>query len=318
MPPFLPAPHRRGFSLLQALICVAIIAVLTAILIPTISSARAQARAVTCISNLRQIDQAFSGRQSSAAMRLPGATEWISIVAQSADNASAVLSCPDGANPEHAEVPGAYFHSWFGNTRGNPASSRLAGSAPWRPTRRNISDNVFELSYALRPNRPDEVLTIRYERLGGGEMWRASVVREPANYRTDCFIVSTGMRHANITTGFTVDYAFDHAVDYGFNVIGERLISPSNDKILVMDYNHTIIDFDGYPLSPANNDDVASTSIPVDRHRKTVNALMSDGSVRTFHPVDLQPSSELYTLARRGPRPGGALPDRRRPPPGQK
>ncbi len=51
--------RARGFTLLEVLVVVAIIALLTAILLPSLKKVRAQAREVKCESNLRQIASAW-------------------------------------------------------------------------------------------------------------------------------------------------------------------------------------------------------------------------------------------------------------------
>lgn len=51
--------NRRGFSLIELLVVVAIISVLLAILMPSLNGARRQARATVCASNLRQFGVAI-------------------------------------------------------------------------------------------------------------------------------------------------------------------------------------------------------------------------------------------------------------------
>ncbi len=66
--------HRRGFTLVELLVVVAIVSMLLALLMPSLSRARAQSRLTVCLSNLREIGlgiQAYAMQYNDAIPRGP-------------------------------------------------------------------------------------------------------------------------------------------------------------------------------------------------------------------------------------------------------
>jgi prepilin-type N-terminal cleavage/methylation domain-containing protein len=69
-----PKSRIDGFSLIELLVSIAVIAILAAILIPVISVVRSSAEAAVCATNMRQIGQAIQLHVSDNNGRLPGPT----------------------------------------------------------------------------------------------------------------------------------------------------------------------------------------------------------------------------------------------------
>lgn len=69
---------RRGFSLVEMLVVIGIIAILAAMLFPVLARARARARQATCTSNMRQLATAFELYLVDWDDTYPGATNGMS------------------------------------------------------------------------------------------------------------------------------------------------------------------------------------------------------------------------------------------------
>ena len=93
----------KGFTLVELLIVIALVALLTALLMPSISGAGDRARDVTCRRNLKELagllQQGINGEGV-----LPEANRWFTYITK--QKAGELMICPDDNRDEEDETPG--------------------------------------------------------------------------------------------------------------------------------------------------------------------------------------------------------------------
>ena len=281
--------HRTGFTLVELLVVISIIAILMALLLPAVQATRASGRKTQCANNLHQIGIAYNNFQSKYPNKRVQAGSWMGSLRPFMEGQQQMYICPEGLSTTAGLV---------GST--TPAKAKvLKQGEPW------VDITPFgEGSLCKRIDTGPGTYQLKFDSgwvLDWDDFWFDCVEKDGTTTMTcvkydSALHLSFQVLAADGTMIIDLNYnswkgrSFSFPTEgerssYGMNIAASKLLSDSH-RILVLDYNRTIADVVG----PNYKDTWADMVAP--RHKGTCNVLYVDGNVGSLPPSAMDPSKK--------------------------
>jgi len=270
-----------AFTLVELLVVIAIVAVLAALLTPSLGRAHKLARSAVCCHNLHEISLAFNaaaGQEGAAGRHYPEADAWPGIPMNAVPEPGIYL-CPEGPAEEaggaeyqlYVKNPGAYINfdeNFYCRVEDHGDFTRYKFEVY---TAHDWNDAIFDVTKDL-----PRVATFSYD----SHISPGVALRRGGEDVAGWEELSAAQFGQSVTFG-------GGQTNYGMNARAGGF-AVRTGMLVVLDYDR---------LTANRNEDLGVHLRTAARHLGRLNALTADGAARSFGPSELDPSINAAAAA---------------------
>ena len=290
-----PRTSRPGFTVIELLVVVSIIALLIALLLPALGKARSAARATRCGTNLHNNFIALATIRESGEGGL-GKTynpeTWGGEVINQMAGESRTLFCPEKKSALAGYTGAVSATDYLFKTPGGLLIPMVPG--PRAQKQADLPNGGYRLGLEDSSDNDFNDLVVDIEFLGSG-MTVTKVSAETAGNFS--IVTSSGTVIASnlVSAPVNIEVVIEGGLDYGANKIMVYDVDFKKRKIVLSDYVKNLMKV--VPETGVTLDDWTQFINPITgkyfhaRHGSNhMNTIMSDGALQVFHSTEMDPT----------------------------